>query len=54
MCTCATSSTSTGWMFLNFVIAANERTGIDIPEGDDVALATLDGCVEYVARAANY
>lgn len=37
--------------FLNFVIAVNERTGIDIPESDYGALATLNGCLEYLARA---
>ena len=37
--------------FLNFVIAVNERTGIDIPESDYGALATLNGCVAYLARA---
>jgi acyl carrier protein len=40
--------------FLNFVIAVNERTGIDIPESDYASLATLDGCLEYLSRAANY
>ena len=34
--------------FLNFVIAVNERTGIDIPESDYGALDTLDGCVAYL------
>lgn len=34
--------------FLNFVIAVNERTGIDIPESDYGGLDTLDGCVAYL------
>ena len=34
--------------FLNFVIAVNERTGIDIPESDYGTLDTLDGCVAYL------
>ena len=38
--------------FLNFVIAVNERTGIEVPERDYRELATLDGCVEYLSRAA--
>ncbi len=37
--------------FLNFVIAMNERTGIEIPESDYGELATLTGCVTYLARA---
>jgi acyl carrier protein len=36
--------------YLNFVIALNERTGIDIPERDYGQLATLDGCVDYLLR----
>jgi acyl carrier protein len=34
--------------FLNFVIGLHETFGIDIPEADYPALATLDGCVRYV------
>ena len=37
--------------FLNFAIGLNERTGIEIPEQDYPALGTLDGCVDYLARA---
>ncbi len=39
--------------FLNFVIGMNERTGIEIPEGDYGELATLNGCLAYLARARN-
>jgi len=34
--------------FLNFVIGLHEAFGIDIPEADYPALATLAGCVRYV------
>lgn len=36
--------------FLNFVIALNERFGIDIPEADYPGLVTLDACVAYLAE----
>jgi acyl carrier protein len=35
--------------FLNFLIAVHKATGIEIPESDYPKLATLDGCVDYVA-----
>jgi len=35
--------------FLNFVIALHEATGIDIPEKDYPQLASLDGCIAYLA-----
>jgi len=35
--------------FLNFVIALHEATGIDIPEWDYPQLASLGGCVDYLA-----
>jgi acyl carrier protein len=35
--------------FLNFVIALHELTGIDIPERDYPQLASLNGCIEYLA-----
>ncbi len=38
--------------FLNLVIALHQALGVDIPEADYPRLATLDGCVEYLARAA--
>lgn len=39
---------------LNFAIAVEERTGIDIPESDYARIATLETCVSYLdARAAD-
>ena len=35
--------------FLNFIIALHEATGIDIPERDYPQLASLNGCVDYLA-----
>jgi acyl carrier protein len=35
--------------FLNFVIALHEELGVEIPDEDASKLATLDGCVEYLA-----
>jgi acyl carrier protein len=35
--------------FLNFMIALGERTGIEIPERDYREVATLNGCVAYLA-----
>jgi acyl carrier protein len=37
---------------LNFVIALHQALGVDVPEVDYPKLATLDGCVEYLAEAA--
>lgn len=37
--------------FLNFAIALHEELGVEIPEADYPKLATLDGCVEYLAAA---
>jgi acyl carrier protein len=37
--------------FLNFVIALNKQLGVEVPEADYPKLSTLDGCVEYLARA---
>jgi acyl carrier protein len=34
---------------LNFLIAVHKATGIEIPETDYPNLATLDGCVDYLA-----
>ncbi len=36
--------------FLNFVLAIDEATGVDIPEEDYSRLATLDQCVAYVEK----
>lgn len=38
--------------FLNFIIGIHERTGIDIPEEDYPLLESLDGCIEYLAKAS--
>jgi acyl carrier protein len=38
--------------FLNFVIALHQALGVDVPEIDYPKLATLNGCVEYLAEAA--
>jgi acyl carrier protein len=35
--------------FLGFVVGLHEALGVDIPEGDYPHLATLDGCVHYLA-----
>jgi acyl carrier protein len=35
--------------FLNFVIALHEATGIDVPERDYPQLASLNGCIDYLA-----
>lgn len=35
--------------FLNFVIALHQSLGVDIPEGDYPKLATLNGCLAYLA-----
>lgn len=38
--------------FLNFVIALDEATGVEIPERDYPQLGTLDGCVDYLKAHA--
>lgn len=35
--------------FLNFVIAIDERLGVEIPEVDYPRLSTLDDCVAYIS-----
>ena len=35
--------------FLNFVIGLHAATGIEVPEADYRQLATLEGCVAYLA-----
>ena len=37
--------------FLNFVVALSERFHVEIPETDYPKLATLAGCLDYLARA---
>ncbi|MBZ5699258.1 MAG: acyl carrier protein [Acidobacteriia bacterium] len=34
---------------LNFVIGLHKELKVDIPEADYPRLATLDGCIEYLA-----
>jgi acyl carrier protein len=36
---------------LNFVVSLHKRLGVDVPEADYPQLATLSGCVAYLARA---
>ena len=36
--------------FLNFVIALDKELGVAVPETDYPKLATLDGCVAYLAE----
>jgi acyl carrier protein len=36
---------------LNFVIGLHKEFKIDIPEADYPQLATLDGCINYIAKA---
>ena len=36
--------------FLNLVTALHQRLGVDIPDADTPALATIDGAVAYLAR----
>lgn len=35
--------------FLNVIVALHARLGVDVPERDYQALATLDGAVAYLA-----
>ena len=35
--------------FLNFVIALDKELHVEIPEADYPRLATLEGCIEYLA-----
>ena len=37
--------------FLNFILALHRELGVDVPESDYAALATIDGCVEYLRRS---
>jgi acyl carrier protein len=36
--------------FLNFMMALHAALGVEVPEQDYPALASLDGCVRYLAR----
>lgn len=35
--------------FMNFVVALHQDLGVDVPEADYSKLASLDGCVAYLA-----
>ena len=35
--------------FLNFVLALAQATGVEVPEADCPRLASIDGCVRYLA-----
>jgi acyl carrier protein len=37
--------------YLNFVIALDKQLGVPVPETDYPKLATVDNCVEYLARS---
>ncbi len=36
--------------FLTFLVAVDKELHVDIPEGDYAQLATLNDCVDYIAR----
>jgi acyl carrier protein len=36
---------------LNFVVGLHAALGVEIPEADYPKLATIDGCVDYLAAA---
>ena len=38
--------------FLNFMIGVHKALHVDIPEADYPKLATLNGCIEYLASLA--
>ena len=38
--------------FLDFLVAVAEDTGVEVPERDYAEVATVDGCVRYVAERA--
>lgn len=49
----ASSSISTRWTFLNFVVGLHAALGVEIAEADYPKFATLDGGVDYLtARVA--
>lgn len=35
--------------FLHFILGLDEALGVAVPEGDYPQLATLDGCIAYLA-----
>lgn len=38
--------------FLRFVSALHKELGVTIPESDYPSVTTLNGCIDYLARAA--
>jgi acyl carrier protein len=38
--------------FLNFVVGLHKETGVEVPERDYPALATLAGCIDYLMARA--
>jgi len=36
--------------FLNFLVAVRDAVGVEVPESDYAQVATLDGCVRYLAE----
>ena len=36
--------------FLNFMVALSQTLGVEVPEQDYAEVASLDGCVRYLAR----
>lgn len=36
--------------FINFVVALDDGTGVDVPESDYGRLNSLDACVDYLAE----
>ena len=35
---------------VNFMVAIQKELGVDVPKRDYVNMATLNGCVKYIAR----
>jgi acyl carrier protein len=35
--------------FLNFAVALHAAFGVDVPERDYAKIASLDGCIDYIA-----
>ena len=40
--------------FLNFVTGLHEHTGVDVPERDYPALASVDSCVAYLSERLDH
>ena len=39
--------------FLNFIVGLHKELGVDIPDADASKLATISGCVSYLASRVN-